>query len=153
MKLFTAPIEERDRSLKNLLQKGKLEPYFKLRYIFGVIGISYLGSDADKDPIVKNDPNLQDTDFTPLWILHIVLMDERILDNFKDAPERSEVIMKAITKAQQEIAASLDYDQKGFIFKLIYRILNVIKMSQKTRTLENALHESYQKLDELKHIM
>ena len=141
MKMFTAPREEKGRSLQNLLRKASLDEYFRLRYIYGVIGVSYLRSADDPTPSGKNDDGLQGLAFVPTNILHVAFMDARVLDDYENATERTEAILSAIQGVQRDVEGVLGYDQKNFKFELTYNILKVIKMSQKISSLTNKLQK------------
>ena len=66
-------------------------------------------------------------------------MDERVLEDYRDAPSGSKVIIKEISNVQDKISKDLGYDRKGFKFKLIYNIIKVISMSQKIISQENTI--------------
>jgi len=141
MKMFTAPHSDPGRSLRNLLQKARLEDYFSLRYIYGVIGISYLKTNKDNAPVAQNDSILQGRKNTPTNIIHVAMMDNRILKMYSNAPKRASIILEAISKAQKVVEKECGYQEKDFKFELIYNILKVIKMSQKIVSLEKRIEK------------
>ncbi|MHC1591138.1 MAG: hypothetical protein ACXQS8_03560 [Candidatus Helarchaeales archaeon] len=121
MKVFPAPAEKRDQALIPLLQTKNLSYYFEMRHLFGVIGISCLShsSPDNNDPVTWSDEELEENKDKPLWICHLILMDARVLSEYKDSPVRAQAILSAIDDHQKLIQARLGFNEKKYKFKLI----------------------------------
>ncbi|MHA1871800.1 MAG: hypothetical protein ACTSXF_12700, partial [Promethearchaeota archaeon] len=132
IKLFTAPIGDRAKSLRTLLQQNVLSSYFRLRHLFGVIGTSYLSYNAPKknEPVTWAADEYEENKDKPKWISHLILMDARVLKEYKDAPGRSKAILDAIRVDQQKILKKENINDKKYKYKLIYNFLKVIKMAE-----------------------
>ncbi|MHA1715042.1 MAG: hypothetical protein ACTSXP_05335, partial [Promethearchaeota archaeon] len=138
IKLFTAPIEKRDKALRPLLQAKNLSYYFEMRHLFGVIGTSYLShaSPDNNDPVAWSKEEYEANKDKPLWISHLILMDARVLSEYKNSPSRAAAILSAIGNHQELIQARIGFNRKKYKFKLIYNYLKVLKMTQRIVVLE-----------------
>ncbi|MHA1716595.1 MAG: hypothetical protein ACTSXP_13210, partial [Promethearchaeota archaeon] len=138
IKLFTAPIEKRDKALLPLLQAKNLSSYFELRHLFSVIGTSYLSnaSPNNNDPVAWSKEEYEANKDKPLWISHLILMDARVLSEYKNSPSRATAILSAIGDHQELIQARIGFNRKKYKFKLIYNYLKVLKMTQRIVVLE-----------------
>ncbi|MHA1898076.1 MAG: hypothetical protein ACTSU2_11835, partial [Promethearchaeota archaeon] len=119
IKLFTAPIGDRAKSLRTLLQQNVLSSYFRLRHLFGVIGTSYLSYNAPKknEPVTWAADEYEENKDKPKWISHLILMDARVLKEYKDAPGRSKAILDAIRVDQQKILKKENINDKKYKYK------------------------------------
>jgi hypothetical protein len=138
IKLFTAPLENPQKSILRYLQANNLEEYFTTRHLFGLIGFSYLQRTGSPDPIARNDPVLiaqGDHNLPPFWAIHFFLCDQNILSEFANAPSRATAIFHNIEAHQRQIPHGLD--PKGFKYGLTYNLVKVVFMNALLIELEN----------------
>jgi hypothetical protein len=138
IKLFTAPLDEPQKSILRYLQAGNLEEYFVTRQLFGLIGFSYLQRTGSPDPIARNDPVLSaqgEHDLPPFWAIHFFLCDRNILSEFANAPSRATAVFHNIEAHQRQIPHGLD--PKGYKYGLTYNLVKVVFMNALLIELEN----------------
>ena len=119
--MFTPSSERPDKALIPLLQNKPLTEYFKFRHIYGVIGTSYLSytDEKNKDPVPVEFLKKEGVSNPCVWIAHLILMDKRVLTEFKDAPERSQAILNGIMSHQAELREKLGLNPNVYKYKLI----------------------------------
>ena len=149
IKLFTAPTDKKGQILTRHLQKKPLSEYFKVRNIFGLIGFSYLQEKNSIAPVTKNDIKLKSIDVPYLWCIHLILMDDGVLNDEQNAVQRASRILSAIDIHNKKILPK-KLCQKGYKFGLIYNLVKVIKMSQYIVELKNELKEEKKRAEEEK---